>query len=237
MTGVLPLALVLYWIVEYVVRRVSYPARMEPPGLRPPWIREGSWAILISPGFWLSHYFTNRTSHFDGGDAILARRILIERSNLLNLVVSSVFVLVGLAATLSTRGRFGWSLVADFAVLRYFSRTVEIGYAFGRDVMKPVESRSGLDKHARLALALRSYIELFFLAIPVYLLCLPGYCTLIKAVTLSLSVGTLTNVGYGLTGNHEFRALLVFPQVFATLSLVLLSLASYISRPDKHQAL
>ena len=158
MTGVLPLALALYWILEYVVRRVSYPAKMEPAGLRTPWIGEAAWAILISPGFWLSHYFTNRTSHLVGGDAILARRILIERSNLLNLVVSSVFVLVGLVATVSTRGRFGWSLVADLAVLRYFSRTVEIGYAFGRDVMKPVESRSGLDKHARLALALRSYI-------------------------------------------------------------------------------
>lgn len=42
--------------------------------------------------------------------------------------MGSAFVLVGLVATVSPRGGLGWSLGADLVVLRYFSRTVEIGY-------------------------------------------------------------------------------------------------------------
>lgn len=230
MINALALALTLYWMLEYAVRRLSYPANMEPIGFRPPWEPGLEWAILISPGFWLSNYFKNRTRHFpDTERRALARRILITKSNLFNVIVSGALATISLALTRET---FGWSLVADLAVLRYISRTAEISYAFGRDVITPTVNRSGLDKHARLALALRSYVELFLLAMPVYLLCIPHYDTLLNALTLSLSVGTLTNVGYGLPEHHGFRALLVFPQVFATLSLVLLSLASYISRPE-----
>ena len=233
MINALPLALALYWLLEYVVRRTTYPAETEPIEFRPPWQTGAEWAILLSPGFWFSHYFKSRIQHFPDTDAATARGLLITRSNLLNVVVSGIFVIASLAATLVTRGTFGWSLVADLVVVRYISRTTEIGYAFGRDVMTLTENRSGLDKHARLGLALRSYVELFLLAMPVYLLCVPCYGTVLKALTLSLSVGTLTNVGYGLPlDQHGFRALLIFPQVIATLSLVLLSLASYISRPE-----
>lgn len=233
MINALPLALAFYWMLEYAVRRTSYPSDTEPIGFRPPWQTGCEWSILISPGFWLSSYFKNRIQHLPDTDAVSARRVLITRSNFLNVIVSGMFVIASLAATHATRGTLGWSLVADLVVVRYISRTTEIGYAFGRDVMTPIENRSGLEKHARLGLALRSYVELFLLAMPVYLLCVPHYGTVLKALTLSLSVGTLTNVGYGLPEHHGFRALLVFPQVIATLSLVLLSLASYISRPDK----
>ncbi|RBB37543.1 hypothetical protein DPV79_21340 [Burkholderia reimsis] len=233
MINALPLALALYWLLEYVVRRASYCAEMEPATFQPPWQTGCEWAIVISPGFWLSHYFKSRIQHFAGANAVSARRTLITRSNWLNVLVSMIFLILGLLTTLAARGTFGWSLVADLVVVRYISRTTEIGYAFGRDVMTPPDNRSGLDKHARLTLALRSYVELFLLAMPVYLLCVPHYGTVLRALTLSLSVGTLTNVGYGLPlDQHGYRALLVFPQVIATLSLVLLSLASYISRPE-----
>lgn len=55
------------------------------------------------------------------------------------------------------------------------------------------------------------------------------------AVTMSLSVGTLTNVGYAFNfcgQNTPFITNIVFVQVFATLSLVVLSLAVYLSRKD-----
>lgn len=232
MINALPLALALYWLLEYAVRRTGYPAETEPIGFRPPWQTGREWSILISPGFWLSNYFKNRIQHFPDMDAATARRVLITRSNFLNVIVSGLFVIASLAVMHTTRGTLRRSLVADLVVIRYISRTTEIGFAFGRDVMTPTENRSGLEKHARLGLALRSYVELFLLAMPVYLLCVPHYGTVLKAMTLSLSVGTLTNVGYGLPEHHRFRSLLVFPQVIATLSLVLLSLASYISRPD-----
>ncbi|KVT93176.1 hypothetical protein WK60_12015 [Burkholderia ubonensis] len=232
MINALPFALALYWLLEYVVRRASYCAEMEPPTFQPPWQTGCEWAIVISPGFWLSHYFKSRIQHFAGTNAVSARRTLITRSNWLNVLVSMILLILGLLTVLAARGTFGCSLVADLVVVRYISRTTEIGYAFGRDVMTPPDNRSGLDKHARLTLALRSYVELFVLAVPVYLLCVPHYETVLKALTLSLSVGTLTNVGYGFVDRHGFRALLVFPQVFSTLSLVLLSLASYISRPE-----
>ncbi|MCX4146900.1 MULTISPECIES: hypothetical protein [Paraburkholderia] len=236
MINVLPLALAIYWLLEYVVRRASYPGKMEPAGFRPEWIPGGEWAIIVSPGFWLSRCLANRTRPLPKPQSTSARRILITKSNLLNLVVSALIASISLLAMLSTRGALAWSLIADLAALRYISRTTEIAYAFGRDVLTPTENKSGLDKHARLGLALRSYCELFLLAIPVYLLCFPKYATPLKALTLSLCVGTLTNVGYGLPEDHGFRSLLIFPQVIATLSLVLLSLASYISRPEPESA-
>lgn len=104
-------------------------------------------------------------------------------------------------------------------------------YAFGKDVIQRAVNRSGLSKYTRIQLAFRSYIELFVLAAPVY------YVNEITAhwwhaITLSLSVGTMTNIGYAFPECHSILANLVFFQVFATLSLVLLSLAFYVSREE-----
>jgi hypothetical protein len=138
MISTLPLALALYWLLEYVVRRASYCVEMEPGTFRPPWQTGHEWAIVVSPGFWLSHYFKSRIQHFPSTDAVLARSRLIKRSNWLNVLVSTIFLFFCLLTTLATRGAFGWSLVADLVVIRYISRTIEIGYAFGRDVMPPL---------------------------------------------------------------------------------------------------
>lgn len=64
---------------------------------------------------------------------------------------------------------------------------------------------------------------------------LPQINSVYDAVTMSLSVGTLTNVGYAFNfcgQNTPFITNIVFVQVFATLSLVVLSLAVYLSRKD-----
>ena len=50
---------------------------------------------------------------------------------------------------------------------------------------------------------------------------------------MALNVGTLTNVGYAFIGSDaSFVTNIVFVQVFATLSLVILSLAAYLSRNE-----
>ena len=123
-------------------------------------------------------------------------------------------------------------LIWALAAIRFISRAFEISYAFGGDVIARPRNKSGLSKYSRIQLAFRSYIELFLLSIPVYY----AHCLAdgrLESVTLSLSVGTLTNVGYAFSKEHVLETtfiFFVFLQVFATLSLVILSLAIYISR-------
>jgi hypothetical protein len=53
------------------------------------------------------------------------------------------------------------------------------------------------------------------------------------AAVLSLNIGTLTNVGYAFPSTKISMYMnFVFIQVFTTMSLIILSLASYLSRKE-----
>jgi hypothetical protein len=116
---------------------------------------------------------------------------------------------------------------------RFISRIFEISYAFGRDVVKKEVNRSGLEKNERIQLALVSYSEIYLYSASFYVAFPPTEST-VTATMIALNVGSLTNVGYVFAELNKVNqsAILVFIQVFATLSLVVLSLSSYISRSD-----
>lgn len=155
---------------------------------------------------------------------------MIQINNRVNVCLSvTLCVLVFLLASFSATS-WTFSLILLVAIVRFVSRSFEITYAFGRDVLQDSVTTTRLTKYERIKLALISYIEIFSYSAAAYLL-LPTVAGPADAITLSLNVGTLTNVGYAFSKpDAPLIVNIVFIQVFTTLSLVVLSLASYLSR-------
>lgn len=230
------IAILIYWVLEYITRKSGYPKEPETPFL-PKWKTGQEWTILISPGYWLAHCFKNRIDYFPKHRRMHERRRFIVANNKHNLYITIALCIFALLPQQQAFPPHLVQLIWALVTLRFISRTFEIGYAFGNDVIKRPQNRSGLSRFSRIRLALRSYVELFFLSTPVYYAhgLMPDQ---FKAMILSLSVGTLTNIGYAFSECHTPLAILVFLQVISTLSLVLLSLAIYVSRgsnPIRHR--
>lgn len=123
----------------------------------------------------------------------------------------------------------------SLAVTRFISRSIEITYAFIKDAFQSPgdSSATNLTKTERIKLAAKSYVEIYFFSAPAYLIlqkCIDPWA----AMSLSLNVGTLTNVGLAFIDTSKaLEANIVFFQVFTTLSLVVLSFAMYLARPEK----
>ncbi|MBX9895008.1 MAG: hypothetical protein K2Y09_07495 [Nitrosomonas sp.] len=225
------LAIPIYWLVEYAVRKAGYPKKKEPTGLfLPEWKTGKEWTLIISPGYWLAHCFKNRIDSFPE-HKLHARRRFIVSNNKHNCYVTIALCILALFPDQQNCPSFLVQLIWALAAIRYISRTFEISFAFGGDVFARPRNKSGLSKYSRIKLAFRSYIEIFFLSIPVYY----AHCLVVgksESITLSLFVGTLTNIGYAFKNEYTLLANFVFFQVFATLSLVILSLTIYISRKN-----
>lgn len=118
-------------------------------------------------------------------------------------------------------------ITISLVVWRAVSRSFEIAIAFGTDITTSKNS-SRLLNASRMKLAIRSYLEIFLFSATLYAVLEPCFEGFNQSVLASLYVGTLTNVFYvaeKLPVPH-----VVFLQVFATLSLVLLSIAGYLGR-------
>lgn len=224
-------AFIAYFILEYRVRKWCYP--VEPKlGLSflPKWSKGKEWTVFVSPGYWLARYYKKRLSYFPKGQKRLLLRQFIKKNNCYNLIISFIITIISFQLIKEDRlGSFFSNFVSAFVLFRLTSRSFEITYAFSNDVMSYNKNRSGLFKERRIQLAIRSYIELFVVSAPVYY----AYdltCNKLESLTLSLSVGSLTNVGAAFQNGYSDYANLIFIQVFSTLSLVVLSLAIYVSR-------
>lgn len=164
-------------------------------------------------------------------------KTFIQNNNIYNLGLSSIFfVAYPLLLSLSKEGTDWYVLLFTLlALIRMISRSFEIGYAFSKDILGGTEkNKSGLNKAKRIELALKSYLEIYIYSATAYMAVYNK--DIFEAITISLNVGTLTNVGYIFAEKfncYDFQRNLVFIQVFATLSLVVFSLAGYLSRPDK----
>lgn len=222
------IAFCIYWLLEYAIRKVGYPKEPDVQFF-PRWKTGQEWTMFVSPGYWLARCRKNRIDCFPTYRRMHARRRFIAANNKHNLYATAVLCIFALIPQQEDSPTFWVQLIWALVTVRYVSRTFEISFAFGNDVIARARNRSGLSKFTRIQLAFRSYVELFALSAPVYY----AHCLApdrLKSVTLSLSVGSLTNIGYAFPQEHTEFANLVFLQVFATLSLVLLSLAIYVSR-------
>lgn len=189
------------------------------------------WTMFISPGYYLARYYKNYTDHFNSIDREEARAQFIKANNIHNWLVSStLFIACNFVWYFWGSSKLIIFCLSGILFWRFISRSFEITYAFGCDAVSKKNS-TGLDKFERIRLALISYSEVYLYSASFYLAFFPNADTY-SSITTSLNVGTLTNVGYPFPTERttDWIVNFVFVQVVATLSLVVLSLASYLSR-------
>jgi len=154
----------------------------------------------------------------------------IKSNNNLNIFFSTVVFFV--VIYFGDGAEYWYGVLFWLVFFRFISRSVEIMYAFGKDVTSNDNPDSDLTKFDRINLALKSYVEIYIYSSALYFLII-FEPTWLKAISMSFGVGTLTNVSEALekvSECHEWFGLLIYFQVFTTLSLIVLSLAVYVSR-------
>ncbi|MDX9990186.1 hypothetical protein [Thiothrix unzii] len=220
----------MYFILEFSVRKISF--ELAKTGATNNFLKEYKWefrkdiVILISPGYWLARYYKDKIkSKKDNLPCHLKK--FIKVNNKINLCLSlNLFAILSLLFYLNAIAFF-----QSLIIWRFISRSFEIICAFSNDVINGHEQqKSSLTKFDRVKLALLSYVEIFFYSACFYLVTVKDIEP-IKAFLISLGVGTFTNVNSDLFKCNEILALFTYIQVFTTLSLVVLSLAIYVSRP------
>lgn len=185
-------------------------------------------SMLISPGYWLARNCKRVNPPQLKRIALRAR--LIVNYNLWNLFLSAVvFVAV---VTTQHQGYVLFDITRALVVWRAVSRTFEITIAFGNDITTSY-SASKLSNGARMKLALRSYFEIFLFSAAFYAIATPCLEDFSQSILASLYVGTFTNVSY--VAEKLSIPHMVFLQVFATLSLVVLSIAGYIGKVKREK--
>jgi hypothetical protein len=228
------LAFVCYATLVFTLKRVTYPKIAEPP---PPfplgWVKGHEYALAVSQDFWWAKRFKARIKQFEPDQF---RRSSLKRyvqdNNTVNFWTSTALATSLFLVHVTAPNPLLYQVLLAAAVIRLVSRSFEIAYAFGLDVLQKSENTTGLDKFERIKLALVSYVEIFVYSAAAYL-ALPTTKSPLEAITLSLNVGTLTNVGFAFPDRASLLCHnIVFIQVFTTLSLVVLSLASYLSREE-----
>lgn len=218
---------IIYYLVVFAMKLMTYPRL---PQHLLPLSKDYGITMIFSPDFWFANAFKNRIKEFvPNEEPNLFLKGYIKNNNSGNLLLSSVIFLL-LISHHSDESSTIYGILLSMALVRYASRSYEISYAFGRDVLQPNFTLSGLNKFERIKLALLSYTEIFIYSASAYL-ALPAVRDPIDALSMSLNVGSLTNVGVAFGQGTTFFHNIVFVQVFCTLSLVVLSLASYLSRP------
>ena len=187
---------------------------------------------LFTVDYLLSSIFKERVDFYDVKDKNKSKSCLIVAFNYVNVAFSFLFLLF---AYFSVSMNWFTETVAWLCAIRFVSRCIEITVAFARDVItKPAVERvkGKLTKYDRMQLALKSYIEVFVLGASVYVLTLPSdSISIITAVNMSFGVGTFTNTSLAITSmGLQTLILLVYMQVFTTLTLVVMAFAIYVGR-------
>lgn len=232
--GVFIFSFFLYGMIVYITKRMLYPFDKElHPCTIVEWQCGHEHTLVVSPDYWWAFRFKSRIKgRISNNNIKETLKSYVETNNRFNLFSSIVLALFCLVVYFYTPISLLSQTLSAIAIIRLFSRSYEIAYAFGCDVFQKHESATGLKKHERIRLALFSYLEIFFYSAAAYT-ALPTIDSTSEAITLALNVGTLTNVGYAFAEcGASFVTNIVFIQVFATLSLVVLSLAAYLSRNE-----
>jgi hypothetical protein len=176
---------------------------------------------VASPGWGITEFLKSRICDAEG------RKKFIIANNTDNIIVSAIFL--SLPVAIHLQGLNVPEIGIGLLFWRYFSRSLEISRAFVEDILES-NKKSGLDQDERIKLALKSYAEIYIYAAALYSVLSPCLASLETATLGALYVGTLTNISF-VTDQIEFKHI-VFVQVFATLSLVVLSIAGYLSNSE-----
>ena len=227
-------ATMLYGLLTYISKLIIYKELKlhSPKPLK--WIKGNELFIIASPDLWWAFRFKNRIYCTEPTLTTSNRRKFVITNNSFNLRLSIIFCAVTLAFVSAYPSLYLSKLLLCLAMIRFISRNIEITYAFIKDAFQPSSEKSAtaLKSDERIKLAAKSYVEIYFYSAPAYLI-LTKCCEPWAAISLSLNVGTLTNVGLAFSGSYKTpEANLVFFQVFTTLSLVVFSFAMYLARNE-----
>lgn len=212
-----------YLFLEVVVRYLGF-TRSTEPTQRCGKPAQFSLFSALSPGWGVADLFKSKIGGADGNSIKEARGKFIVANNIDNIVVSALILSLPIAIHL--QGLKVPEIIIGFIFWRFLSRSLEISRAFVDDVLNK-ENKSGIDQSTRIKLALISYVEIYLYSAALYSVISPSLASLEAATLGSLYVGTLTNIVF-VTDNIEIKHL-VFVQIFATLSLIVLSIAGYLS--------
>lgn len=231
-TGVFIFAFFVYGLLTYFFKRIIFLySKFEKPK-RLVWKEGQELALALSPDMWWAFRFKNCIKNTDPEIEKENRKKFVQRNNAFNLYFSFGFGLLVLMVVSSFPTSYCGQLLLCLAIIRFISRSYEIAYAFVKDAFQEAESATNLNGKERIKLAMKSYIEIYFYSAPAYLV-LTDVFDPWAAVSLSLNVGTLTNVGLAFSDPCKgFEVNIVFAQVFTTLSLVIFSFAMYLARPE-----
>jgi len=216
-----------YLLFEYIFRKKLFQRSRKGTLLQ-----QGKWRagkehwLFVSPGYWFARYYKNKIVMLCSDAEVEVRKFYLKSMNIWNLWLT-VAMSIGYLLLMHFQVDFA-EVFSGFIAFRFMSRMFEVPYAFISDVLSD-ENRSNLTKYERIKLASSSYVELFFLSAPIYLI-FDLVCDSVSAFSVSLSVGTLTNVGFLVRDGASIYSNVAFVQVFATMSLVIFSLAMYLSR-------
>jgi len=185
---------------------------------------------VLSVGYAFSHYYKGKSE----GER---RKQFIEKCNSWNWTISLILMMCSFGVV-SAHLALLIPFLHGINGYRFISRSLEIIWAFGFDSVHKPPYKSNLNKYERLRLALISYCEIYLYSASFYVTIIhyaDDNLMVFKSLLMSLSVGTLTNIAYSQNDANLSYWLQLFPfvQVMATLSLVVLGLAIYVSRSSE----
>ncbi|MDY1047593.1 hypothetical protein SOM55_12380 [Pseudomonas coleopterorum] len=232
--GVFIFATLLYGLLTYISKLIIHKKSSLHPPKALEWIKGNELFLIISPDLWWAFRFKNRICSIDTNTTTDNLKNFVIINNHFNLWLSIVFCALTLSFVSAYPLSYLSTLLLCLAMTRFLSRSIEITYAFVKDAFQQSSAKSAtaLKSGERIKLAAKSYVEIYFYSAPAYLI-LTRCCDPWAAASLSLNVGTLTNVGLAFSESYKTpEANLVFFQVFTTLSLVVFSLAMYLARNE-----
>ncbi|MQU04456.1 MULTISPECIES: hypothetical protein [Pseudomonas] len=223
--GQITLAFFAYYGLTYIIKYCIFKSMDLKPMPNNHWTQKREFLFIFVPDLLWAVLFKAPIKTRE------SRSKFVKLNNDANLWFSIVLTLLAIGVTAWSPVTAFQKIIIALSFMRFLSRSFEIFYAFLCDAIQSKISSTSLTKSERIKLALKSYAEIYIYSASAYLV-LP-WIGIDKAITLSLNVGTLTNVGMAFTEPTHTENLIVFVQVFTTLCLVVLSLASYISRSDE----
>jgi|GEM_PF-6230509 len=194
--------------------------------------RTAGWLFLVaSPDYWFADTFKRRLCPEQ-------RRRFLQECNWLNIAASLVILI--LLDVLDSLGLLGGALLVtakSFLVYRLISRVIEITVGFYKDVVVEAEPRcTGLCAGQRISLAIHSYFDIIALYAAVYFAVFPRLlpCRLRSPVGAFLYSCSVSSFIFSLPSRGDpISSLVVLTQMFASLNLVVLSVAVYITMKEE----
>ncbi|WP_447834240.1 hypothetical protein [Aeromonas veronii] len=187
----------------------------------------------LSIDYVFSSVFKERICFYQVENREETKAQLIKSYNLSNLLMTIVLCSLSYLSLVTS-----WfvDVFVWLCIIRFISRCLEITIAFSLDVMtEPVcyrKKAGSLNKYDRVALALKSYFEVYILSASLYIFTQTSSgIEFLKVLNMSLGVGTLTNTGDAIKAMaSQPLILLVYLQILTTLTLVTMAFAIYIGR-------